>query len=265
MKNYFVFLLLSIVLFQAKAQKHEVGVFLGGTNGITDIGRSDYVNPLPYKSRGSSLPNIPFNLGVIYKYNLNPQQSLRANLHYANFFGDDRFAIEDYRKNRGLEYSQNLYEASVLFEYNFFPINSEQESAHSPYIFAGLGVFGYEHPLYNVRNVVDANNPNVLRKEVSVREEELKFSYTIPFGVGYKYKFAYNWIVGLEVGVRPTFIDDLDKGYAKKEDFRTENGEEVDAEIVVNHQIGDVSNRDWYVFTGITLTYNFGRMPCFCD
>ena len=28
---------------------------------------------------------------------------------------------------------------------------------------------------------------------------------------------------------------------------------------------GNTSNKDWYVLSGITLTYSFGRPACYCD
>ncbi|MGI9525691.1 MAG: DUF6089 family protein [Weeksellaceae bacterium] len=279
MKNYFTFLLVTFILFQLQAQKHEVGVFIGTTNGITDVGRTDYINPFP-KDWGVGNPTIPINLGLLYKFNLNPHQSLRLNLHYTRFIDNDRLAAEDYRYDRGAKYSQTLYETSVLFEYNFFPINSEQERAHSPYIFAGLGAFGYKHPTYTVVNTISSKTNvegNPTHVPVISKDDELKFSYSIPFGVGYKYKFNYNWEAGLELGVRPTFIDDLDMADATEEDFTFLNQEgltnyvsqdvldESNEKLIRQRQIGDRSNNDWYVFSGLTFTYIFGRPPCFCD
>lgn len=281
MKGLFVFIFITIFALNVQAQKHELGLFLGGANGITDIGRTDFINPMP-KSYDQGEPVIPIALGLIYRFNLNPQQSLRLNLDYARFIDNDRLAAEDYRYNRGAKYSQSLFEASILFEYNFFPINSEQQRAHSPYIFAGGGVFGYQHPEYTVyhRAIDGTTGPTTATDFETVIEKSnsTKFSYTIPFGAGYKYKFNWQWIVAAEIGVRPTSIDDLDMAFAQPEDFTyvIEDGiEAVDGvsaeilrrndELIIERQLGDHSNNDWYVFTGLTLTYTFGRPACFCD
>ncbi|MGV4461943.1 DUF6089 family protein [Ornithobacterium rhinotracheale] len=36
------------------------------------------------------------------------------------------------------------------------------------------------------------------------------------------------------------------------------------SEVIQKRQFGDAKH-DWYVFTGFTLTYTFGRPACFCD
>ncbi|MBV7441202.1 PorT family protein [Weeksellaceae bacterium TAE3-ERU29] len=241
------------------AQKHELGVFLGGANLISDIGKSDYVSPVPNILEGDN--DIPLAVGVIYRYNLNPQQSLRVNLNYASVFGSNEYANNEYRKLLNKSYSNTILELSAIFEYNFFPINGEQESAHSPYIFAGLGLFGTYKDIYNF-----SKENNILKID---KDEEFKLNYSIPFGAGYKYKFNWNWIAGIEVGFRPTFIDYLDKGIVEEGDLYFTKGFDNEEKLNIikkyKAEIGDNRKNDWYVFTGLTLTYTFGRPACFCD
>ncbi|MEO9560182.1 MAG: DUF6089 family protein, partial [Nonlabens ulvanivorans] len=47
-----------------------------------------------------------------------------------------------------------------------------------------------------------------------------------------------------------TFTDNLDG--SNNEDFE-------------NVRFGNINNNDWYVFSGVTLTYAFGRKPCYCN
>lgn len=281
MKKIFAILILFIFI-NGFSQKHELGVFLGGANAITDIGRTDYVNPLPlFFNDTSGDLKVPLALGLLYRFNLNPQQGLRFSLSYANLYGNDFSAVEDYRKKRGYRYSQNIYEASILYEYNFFPINTEQHRAYSPYIFAGVGAFAYTHLDYKVthkfKSTGNPSTPKDFDTEISSSKRK-KFNYTIPFGAGFKYRFRYNWIISAEVGVRPTLIDELDLSSAQPNDFSyvIETGldsfpgveEEIknrNKNIITQRQVGDQSNNDWYVFTGLTLTYTFGRPACFCD
>lgn len=281
MRGFFVFIFITLFALNLQAQKHEVGLFLGGANGITDIGRTDFINPMP-KSYSDGEPTIPLAIAALYRFNLNPQQSVRLNLGYSRFVDNDLLAAEDYRYNRGAKYSQSLFEASIVFEYNFFPINAEQERGHSPYIFAGGGVFGYNHPEYTVTHQLSEGSsaPTSATDFETLIEKtnKTKISYTLPFGAGYKYKFGWNWIVAAEIGVRPTSIDDLDMAFAEPEDFtyvvepglETYNGVSQEMQIrndemIIGRQLGDHSNNDWYVFTGLTLTYTFGRPACFCD
>ena len=85
-------------------------------------------------------------------------------------------------------------------------------------------------------------------------------------------------LIGAEIGVRPTSIDDLDMAFAEPEDFRyviqpgletyagiTQEMQNRNDDLIIGRQLGDHSNNDWYVFTGLTLTYTFGRPACFCD
>ncbi|MRI62569.1 hypothetical protein EDM00_00950 [Ornithobacterium rhinotracheale] len=282
MKRIVVFFL-SIITGISYGQRHELGVFLGGTNAISDIGRTDYINPMPKKVNGSF--KVPATFGLIYRRNLNPQQSLRFGLTYASFIDSDYLAVEEYRRYRGLSYTNSLLELSTLFEYNFFPINTEQRSAHSPYIFAGLAGFMHPKPKYEVyyQNYED-NTENRAGYQTVVKENNgNQLSMSIPFGVGYKVKFNWNWILSAEVGFRPTFVDNLDMAWVEEGDVETfkqvgltyagatlteeqlnADLEKKTKEIIEKRQLGDTKN-DWYVFTGFTLTYTFGRPACFCD
>lgn len=285
MKKYLIALFV-ILLSMAQAQKHEIGVFVGGANGITDIGRSDYVYPLP--KHGSNGVVVPYAVGALYRFNLNPQQSLRFQVSAAKIAGNDRSSAEDYRHYRGSSYVGNIYEASLLFEYNFFPINSEQKTAHSPYIFAGIGAFAHARSKYDVFYQFKRDESgNIIADATSFdyaidRRNEMAFDFSVPFGLGYKYKFNWNFVVSAEVGVRATFVDNLDMTNVLKKDFtfHVEEGMldpnhtpyfteekiiEKNEEIINSKNIGDNSSKDWYVFSGITFTYTFGRPPCFCD
>ena len=67
-------------------------------------------------------------------------------------------------------------------------------------------------------------------------------------GIGFKSKLSGNLAYSLETKFRYTFKDDLD-GYPY--DPLSEN-------IQINP-----NNNDWYVFTGITLVFGFGREGCY--
>ncbi|MDO5510737.1 MAG: DUF6089 family protein [Weeksellaceae bacterium] len=286
MKRFSVLFIAIFMCVSVTAQKHEIGVFLGGANGITDVGRTDFINPLPKAYRSSGEPALPWAIGALYRFNLNPQQGLRLGLNYAQIIDNDKTASEDYRFARGAKYAQRVFDFHLLFEYNFLPINSEQERGYSPYIFAGIGGFAYNHPTYVVthRARLDESGQPIAPsgpddfESVIAKNNTTKFSYSIPFGAGFKYKFNYNWVASAEVSVRPTIIDNLDMAFSTPEDFTfvTEAGLEAtpgisdqirirNDEMIMQRQLGDHSNNDWFVFTGFTLTYTFGRPPCFCD
>ena len=72
--------------------------------------------------------------------------------------------------------------------------------------------------------------------------------------VGYKTTLGQNFVLAAEIGARYTFTDNLDGSNPNKV---SENKDDV--------SFGNINNNDWYVFTGITLTFTFGRKPCYCN
>ena len=106
-----------------KGQRHEIGVQFGMSNLVGDIGRTNYILQQPVLS-DSSVYGVPLYAGVLYRMNFNPYQTVRLNLGYTNVQFIDALAKENYRRNRKLSGSNSIYEANLIFEYNFFPVNN---------------------------------------------------------------------------------------------------------------------------------------------
>ena len=181
-----VIIILLFFSFLAYAQRHEIGIQLGTSNLTGDIGKTKYINPLP-DGNIFTKDKLPFYGAIMYRMNFNPYQSVRFRLAYNHISFDDRYAQEDYRKKRGLYGTNSVYEASAIFDYNFFPVNEEQKSMLSPYIFGGISGLMFNTTL-----------------------EGNKFGFAIPFGAGLKYKFNYNWALFGEFMFRATNSDTLD-------------------------------------------------------
>jgi len=71
--------------------------------------------------------------------------------------------------------------------------------------------------------------------------------------LGFKTTLTNHIILAAEIGARYTFTDEID-GSVPDAAYR-----------IPNYSFGNLNNNDWYTFTGITLTYTFGRKPCYCD
>jgi hypothetical protein len=69
--------------------------------------------------------------------------------------------------------------------------------------------------------------------------------------LGFKANFLDSFVLGIEVGARYTFTDNLEGNYPK------DSAKQV-------YRFGNLNNNDWYMFTGLTLTYTFGENPCYC-
>lgn len=278
MKNL-LFLILGLSFSASIAQRHEIGIFAGGANVIGDIGKSNYINPTPvsYKT-DEKFGRIPIAFGALYRFNFNPHMGVRLSGLYGKVLGADVTAPESYKKKRDYVYKNNIIEGALVFEYNFFDINNEDGKKHSPYIFGGVGAFMYDQLKYTVNNTFARNDngqiiqPQTVATEI-IGKPEKKTSFSLPFGVGYKYKYRGNFVISAEVGFRYTTTDNLDHSFAQESDFTFYNEPGIDvntlnqlnSNIIKSRQVGNTSNYDWYVFTGLTLTYTFGRPPCYCD
>ncbi len=274
-------------------QRHEIGVRMGMSNLVGDIGRTNYVLQKPLGGNISSV-GLPFYGGILYRMNFNPYQTLRFDFGYSHIQFDDAAAKETYRRNRGYSGTNDMAHLDVVFEYNFFPVNEEQRSMVSPYIFGGLGAM-----LPSVMRLTSNNNFRVVGGEYVaptqdqdfITETELttgrKLVMSIPFGAGLKYKFNYNWAISGEFMFRPTFTDGIDysqiddkdvkivyskdilmpnsnKSYLNQSPYKEVAAERAN-EIVESRKIGNVNSKDWVNTVSVSLTYSFGRPPCYCE
>jgi len=278
----------------AQAQRHEIGVQLGLSNLVGDIGNTNYILQKPITGNFARF-GFPFYANLLYRMNFNPYQTLRFNLGYNHIQFSDATAAEYYRKNRGLSGTNSMFEVSAMFEYNFLPINEEQESMFSPYIFGGLGALYAEAPQLIINNDFRrdaggvAQNPTNDQDFVTTTQYKTtrKMAMNIPFGVGLKYKFNYNWTIFGELLFRPTFSDSIDYSVIDGSNVKVtynkdilESGgkksllqsdpyykiaEQRANELIENRQIGNTNSKDWVNTISIGLSYSFGRPPCYCN
>jgi len=257
MRRLFLFVFTMCVSQIIFAQRHEIGVFAGGANVIGDVGKANYINPFPTRVEKGGSYMLPISIGGLYRFNINPQMGFRANVSYSKVGAGDHVAKEQYKIERGASFKNNIVEGSLMFEYNFFNFNDAQESAQSPYIFVGIGAFSAKAREYDYDE----------GKNVIIQKTKYNTDLSIPFGVGYKVRFNYNWVLGFETGVRYTNVDYIDYNKGKFTDrFLQAVNDGVIPRDEYNKRIyGNTSNKDWYVLTGISLTYSFGRPACYCD
>lgn len=239
MSKLFTLMMLLLIGGSSFAQRHELGIRVGGTALVGDIGKTNYL-PTSASIHKISEYGIPAYIGALYRMNVNPYQTIRFNLGYANLIFDDDTATEAYRSNRKIYNSNTMLEANALFEYNFAPVNNEQKGMLSPYIFGG---FGGIYASFKRKN----NNDN----EYYFRK---KMILSLPFGVGLKYKFNYNWAVSGELMFRPTFSDGLDFSMVYDSNGKT-----------TNDFVGNKNSNDWVNSITLGVSYSFGRPPCYCD
>ena len=222
-KTLVLFSLLSMHFLNA--QIHEVGVFLGGSNFIGDVGKTDYVSP----------NQVAF--GFLYKWNKSPRHSYRVSYMQSSLTGNDLDSEVPSRYLRGYKFENGIKELSLGMEFNFFDFNlHDGRKKVTPYVYSGLTYFIFDQ-LY------------VLGGET--KEDYQDGAIAIPMTVGVKTNIIDHWVLGFEVGARYTFTDNVD-------------GSNPDNKNLQPLKFGNINSNDWYVFTGVTLTYTFGNKPCYC-
>ncbi len=278
-----------------KGQRHEIGVQLGMSNLVGDIGRTNYILQKPMLNNFADY-GIPFYASILYRMNFNPYQTVRLNLSYSHIQFADIYAKEQYRRNRKLWGTNSILEADLIFEYNFFPVNDEQKSMLSPYIFGGVGAMLANTPQLIIENDFRRDAGGNAIAPVTADDFDTKSTYTsgkkisvaIPFGVGLKYKFNYNWALFGEFMFRPTFSDSIDysmideksvkvtynkdimspgstnKSLLQEDPYKTAAEAKV-AKLLEDRQVGNINSKDWVNTISLGLSYSFGRPPCYCD
>lgn len=292
-------LFLSLSLGLVNAQRHEVGVRLGMSNLVGDVGRTNYFLQMPFW-KSMNLDGIPFYGGLTYRMNFNPQQTLRFDLGYSFVQFDDAYAKESYRKNRGLKGSNSGAELNAIFEYYFYKVNNEHKSFLSPYVFGGIGGMLYANRRVTMHNefVRDANgnirppdsNGIYQFKTTHHSSTASQLIMAVPFGAGLKYKFNYNWALSGEIMFKPTFSDGIDYSLLTDKDIRLIYEKDVHVtnaqnpnrsylqqepyqtiaknrakEFQEKNTFGNINSKDWVNSVTLILTYSFGRPPCYCD
>ncbi len=213
----------------AFSQTYEIGGFLGGANYIGDIGKTTYISP-----------KTPV-FGALFKWNRSARHSFRGSILFGKIEGNDLDSNESRRKERGYSFKNNIMEISAGLEFTFWEFNLYSgKPASVPYLYTGLTYFWY-NALYKPTND-------------DITDYDGASSIAIPIVLGYKASLGTKFVFAAEIGARYTFTDNLDGSNPTK-------GLEDNDGL----KFGNVNNNDWYVFTGITLTYTFGRKPCYCN
>lgn len=229
--KYFAILFFTVSgIISIQAQTYEIGGFLGGSNYIGDIGKTNYISPNDVV------------VGGIFKWNRSARHSFRASVLFAGINANDLDSGEERRQQRGYRFENKITEFSLGIEYTFWEFNMYKgQPVSTPYLYTGVTYFLYE----------------ALYKPVSssiIRDYDSAGTFAIPMVVGFKTTVGTKLVLGFEVGARYTFTDDLDGS-------NPVNGLENETGL----KFGNINSDDWYVFTGVTLTFAFGRKPCYCN
>jgi Domain of unknown function (DUF6089) len=197
-------LLLFVLSLSAAGQRSaDYGVYGGVTSYLGDINP----NRLFYRPQPAG--------GLFYRYNLNPRQSIRANILLGSLKANDLDFSNNFQQTRALSFSGTVAELATQFEFNFLPYSTQGKRwNYTPYLAAGAGVSFINTGLVSYQPV-------------------------IPFSVGFKINIHKNLGIEAEYGFRKTFYDKFDG---------------LKDNVDPNHEAW-LHNNDWYSFAGISFTW----------
>lgn len=247
--------------FTAAAQRWEAGIFLGTSNYLGDLA--------PKMVWSETHPAV----GVDIQHNVSGYFSWSLNVNLGAVSGKD--ANTPSLAPRGLSFTTNILEVSPQLQFNFLKYGLRRGSKRfSPYIFTGFSFFhfdpeatfqgtAYHLVLLNTEGqgiVKGAGNPYSL------------WSYAIPLGAGVKINLSNRWNLHIHGAYMTTFtdyLDDVSGVYADKDVLESKKGQasaflsDPTGRGKTNHQRGSPDTKDWYIFSGITLSYILKPPICY--
>lgn len=258
---FFIFITLLFGNLSSFGQKHELGLFGGGSYYTGDI------NPKLH------FADTKLSFGGLYRYNINTHWSLKFNAYKGKIESSDE-KIKFY-KNRNLSFRSPVTELALQLELNFFEyLTGSNSMVITPFIYAGIAYFffnpqaEYDGKWHDLQPLGTEGQGTAEYKD---RPMYKLSGLAIPFGIGGKYSINKSISIGVEWGMRKTFtdyLDDVSTTYPDPDILATkrpsianilsdrtlypEGGEPIDN---TGMQRGDSSTNDWYSFAGLTITF----------
>jgi len=286
----FTLILIPMITFAQRAKKEaslDFGLYLGASNYMGDF--SQGLMPVFGETKPAG--------GIVARYNYGPYLSFKGTALYGRIAGGDyNFDSDPARKRRNLSFKSDIVEFSVQGEWNIRGYENTRSSyAWTPYLFAGISVFRF-NPKAEFNYVSGLHEPSLQAQdgkwielqplgtegqETTEFNDKRRYSLTqvsIPMGFGLKFQLSDHWAFGYDFGVRKTFTDYLDDAstvYVDDIYVLGANGPIAQALKDRSLEIGQTkfennekrggAGKDWYIITGLTLTYRIlgKKTECF--
>ncbi len=191
------------------------------------IGMTGYLGDANTSSLWS---NPGFDGMLLFRYIRSPRIAFKTGLYVGTLSGNTADMTDVLPSAEQFKLSTTFFELSEMFEFNFFSYGIgekyRQLKRWSPYITAGLGATVWTTDGYTGG------------------------AFTLPFGVGVKYKISQRLNLGLEFLMKKTFSDRLDGPMLS------------DPHAIKS---GFAKNTDWYSTLSVTLSYEFSKRCATCN
>lgn len=171
-----------------------------------------------------------FDAMLLFRYLRNPRIAFKTGFYVGSLSGNTADMTDVLPDAAQFKFSTTFYELSEMFEFNFLNYGIGEKYRNlkrfSPYITAGVGVTAWTSDGY------------------------LGAAFTLPFGIGAKFKINRRLNLGLEFLMKKTFSDRLD-------------GRELKDPHLIKSSFA--KNTDWYSTLSLTLSYEFSKRCATCN
>lgn len=167
---------------------------------------------------------------LLFRYIKSPRIAFKTGFYVGTLSGNSADMTDVFPETAQFKFSTTFYELSEMFEFNFFNYGIGEKYRNlkrwTPYVTAGLGATVWSTDGYTGA------------------------AFTIPFGIGAKYKLSERLNLGLEFLMKKTFADKLD-------------GPNLSDPHAIKS--GFAKNTDWYSTLSVTLSYEFSKRCATCN
>ena len=167
---------------------------------------------------------------ILFRYLANPRWNFKTDFHIGALSGNSSDMTNVFPTGNIYKFSTVFYELSELAEFNFFNYGIGETYLHlkrfTPYITAGIGVTAWK-----------------VSKETGA-------AFTLPLGVGFRYKPSRRVNFGLTFLMKKTFTDRLD-------------GKDLQDPMGIKSSF--MKNTDWYSTLTFTVSYEFSERCATCN
>lgn len=255
------------------AQEYEARLYLGANYYQGDLAPSTHrLSFSPGQLSWAGMVGVKLN--EVFKVN--------AKFMTGKLVGRDSDSKSPNRKKRNLSFESPLYEFGFNAEINLnYFIPSINKYGVKLYYTTGINVFNFSPKTFK-RNqfgqlsIVDLQPIGTEGQGLPGFDDRYKLTQiNIPFGIGLRFHLFDNFELGLEFCPRLTFTDHLDDvsgTYVSFDELIAANrptaamlsnrtGEYLGTDVVslpTGTQRGNPDDNDWYLFSGVYLSYNWG-------
>lgn len=210
----------------ANSFSQEYEYEIGGMTGI-----SSYMGDA---NKTKIFQNPHFALGAVFRYNKNFRWAYKTSLLVGGVSGDTRKSGNVFPNAQNTSFQRTFCELGGQVEFNFFHYSDKYAylgtKRFSPYIFTGLGF-------------------------TLGSGDDMFLGMNLPLGIGLKYKWKDRINLGFECSFRKLLGDSFDT---------TSANTDLSLDNPYNIQSSFIKNKDWYLLTAFSITWDFGLRSKSC-